>query len=64
MNMITEDILKMLFEEYGESYEAWVASSGYAADWSDRRIYDALPGDLQALLGDFGINASWMHHGM
>ena len=61
--MFTEDILKMLFEETGEDFATWAADNDYE-NMSDQDIYAALPGDIQGLCGDIGLNASWMHDGM
>lgn len=62
--IITQDLLEMLFEESGGDFDAWVASSGYSAGWTDQQIYNALPEDIQALIGDIVMNASWYHGGM
>ena len=58
-----EETLMMLFDELGLDFDAWITDSGYTAEWSDQQIYSALPEDIIAALGDFGIEASWMHEG-
>lgn len=60
--MFTEEILMMLFEEIetGTTFEAWAAEYDYA-NMTDQQIYAALPDALLPHLGDFGLNASWMH---
>ena len=65
--MLTEDVLLMLFDELsGEegAFDAWVAESGYDASWTDQQIYAALPDYIKDLMGDIGLNESWMHDGM
>lgn len=61
--MFTEEILEMLFEETGEDFATWAASHDYTS-MSDQEIYAALPSSIIPFLGDFGLNASWMHDGM
>ena len=61
--MFTEEILIMLFDELGEDFESWAESHDYAS-MSDQDIYAALPASILPFLGDFGLNASWMHDGM
>ncbi len=61
--MFTEEILMMMFEELGYDFEEWAAVNDYA-NMSDQAIYAALPADIQAACGDFGLNASWMHGGL
>jgi len=68
--MFTEEILQMLFEEIpalegeDDTYDGWVATTGYNESWTDQQIYAALPSYMLGYLGDFGLNASWMHGGM
>ena len=62
--MITQDILKMLFDEVGMSFSDWASSSGYSDSWSDEKIYNELPKEIQEEIGDIVMNASWYHHGM
>ena len=66
--MITPEILEMLFEEYGDivgmTLDEWKASIGYNENMSDQEIYSLLPPGLQAMLGEFVLNASWLHSGM
>lgn len=57
------DTLVMLFEELGFDLDAWITEFGYTSDWSDQEIYSHLPKDIIDMLGEFGINASWMHDG-
>ena len=61
--MFTEEILMMLFDELGFDFEEWAAQYDYA-NMTDQEIYNALPAEIKALCGDFGLNASWMHGGM
>ena len=61
--IFTEEILMMLFEETGEDFGEWAGQYDYA-NMSDKDIYAALPDEILAVLSDFDINASWMHHGM
>lgn len=64
--MLSQDILMMLFEELGDegAFDAWVASSGYNAGWSDETIYNALPDYIKEACGDIVMNESWYHGGM
>ena len=62
--MFTEEILKMLFEETNSDFNAWAAEVGYNSEWTDQRIYNALPENILPMLGEIGLNASWMHNGM
>ena len=62
--MFTQAILEMLFDELGGDFEAWVDEVGYNSAWTDQQIYEALPDEFLPYLGDFGLNASWMHGGM
>lgn len=63
MRLFDEDTLMMLFEELGLDFEDWAAQYDYA-DMSDQEIYNVLPQAIINELSEFGINASWMHHGM
>ena len=61
-----QETLQMLYDEIigGDDFESWLSSWGYNDGMDDQQIYAALPGDVKALLGEFGLNASWMHDGM
>ena len=58
------ETLQMLFEETGMSFDEWVDQVSYSSSMTDQEIYNLLPGIIKDALGDFNINASWMHHGM
>ena len=62
--MFTEEILMMLFDETGSDFDEWAAEVGYNSEWTDQEIYNALPAEILPYLGEFGLNASWMHDGM
>ena len=57
------ETLEMLFDELGFNLNDWIAEYGYTSDWTDQQIYAVLPDDIKDMLGEFGLNASWMHDG-
>ena len=62
--MFTLDILEMLFEETEQDFDAWADQYGYSDQMSDQDIYRFLPQVIKDILGEFDLNASWMHDGM
>jgi len=61
--LFDEETLMMLFDELGIDFEEWISESNYDDSMTDQQIYALLPPDIIAMLGEFGINASWMHDG-
>lgn len=59
-----QDLFAEFVEDYGYSFDQWVAEYNYTPEWSDKQIYDALPDYMKELLGDIWINYSWYHGGM
>ena len=65
--MLTEEILRMLFDEYGSedlNFDVWADENDYDPSMTDREIYNLLPKELLPFLGEFGLNASWYHDGL
>ena len=58
------ETLLMLFDETGLSFAEWSAVYKDYASMTDQQIYQYLPDDINAILGEVGIHASWMHDGM
>lgn len=61
-----QETLEMLYDEVigGDDFTAWLDSLGYSSGMTDQEIYAILPGNIKSELGEFGLNASWMHDGM
>ena len=68
--MFTEAILQMIFEELSAeldldyTFDEWAEANPSWTSWTDQQIYAALPTEFLPYLGEFGLNASWMHGGM
>lgn len=58
--------LEMLYEELYTgpfTFDEWLDNWGYTSGMTDQQIYAALPSYVKSELGEFGLNASWMHDG-